>query len=68
MVEAIGSPTKVESDNSLSYKTESESSKKMSKNQIEKEAKKLKRKQQQAITVLCKAEDKSYEELISNEP
>ena len=68
MVEAIGSPTTVESDNSLSQKTESESSKKMSKNQIEKEAKKLKRKQQQAITVLCKAEDKPYEELISNEP
>ena len=45
MVEAKGSPTVTGSDNSPAIQQESEPSKKLSKNQIEKEAKKLKRKQ-----------------------
>ena len=68
MVEAKGSPTVNGSDNSPTIQQTSEPSKKLSKNQIEKEAKKLKRKQQQAITVLCKAEDKPYDQLVSDQP
>ena len=41
---------------------------KPSKNQIEKDAKKLKKKQQQAIATLCKGEDLKFEELQAEVP
>ena len=42
--------------------------KKLSKNQLDRESKKLKNKTKQAVTVLCKAEDLLFEELFSQEP
>ena len=47
---------------------EEETTQKVSKKQQDKEQKKLKNKTRQAITVLCKAEDKPFEELVCEGP
>ena len=47
---------------------EEEPKKKVSKKQQDKDQKKMKNKTKQAITVLCKAEDRPYEELICDGP